>query len=63
MTSPGKNVYIISILDSQSRMQSYTIAATTMALAQAEACTLAGVEAGTEVQTSQKSGRIDAEAA
>jgi hypothetical protein len=62
MTAPGKNLYIISIVDSQSRMQSYRIAATTRTLAEAEACRLAGVAAGTETQTSQNAGRIDSEA-
>ena len=56
-----KNLYIVSILDSQQRMQSYRIAASTLALAIAEACRLAGVPADTEPSTAQNAGRIDSE--
>ncbi len=62
MTSPGKNLYIISINDSQGRMQSYRIAATTLTLATAEARTQAGVASDAEPATTQNTGRIDAEA-
>lgn len=43
MTSPGKNVYLISIIDSNNQMQSYCIVATTMAAALTQAQTAAGV--------------------
>lgn len=62
MTSPGKNIYIISLIDSQKRMQSYHIVAATKVLAEAEACRLAGVTADTETHTAQNAGRIDSEA-
>ena len=61
MTSIGKNVYCISINDSQGRMQSYRIAAATLALATAEAQRLAGVSESAEFATSQNTGRIDSE--
>ena len=56
-----KNLYIVSINDSQGRMQSYRIAAATKALAEAEACRLAGVPTDTEPATVQNTGRIDSE--
>jgi hypothetical protein len=56
-----KNLYIISISDSQGRMQSYRIAAPTKLLAEAEACRLAGVAPDTEPATFQNTGRIDSE--
>lgn len=56
-----KNVYIISIIDSTNRMQSYRIAAATQTAAQTEACRLAGVPDGTEPSTFQNTGRIDSE--
>ncbi len=61
MTSIGKNVYIISINDSQGRMQSYRIASTTLAAAITEAQRLAGVGEGAEPASSQNAGRIDSE--
>ena len=53
------NLYVISILDSANRMQSYGIAASSKANAEAEACRLAGVSPGTETQSSQNLHRID----
>jgi hypothetical protein len=58
----AKSLYIISITDAQNRMQSYRIAASTKAIAEAKACELAGVPADTEPATVQNTGRIDAEA-
>lgn len=57
-----KNLYIISLNDSQGRMQSYRIAATTRTLAEAAARTAAGVASDAEPATSQNAGRIDIEA-
>jgi hypothetical protein len=58
----AKNLYIISQTDSQGRMQSYRVVASTKALAEAKACELAGVPVDTEPATFQNTGRIDAEA-
>lgn len=57
----NKNLYVISITDSQARMQSYRIVASSKALAEAEACRLAGVPPDTEPATFQNTGRIDSE--
>lgn len=62
MTSNGKNIYQISLTDSQSRMQSYCIVATSLTLATAEARALAGVGEDAETATTQKMGRVDSEA-
>jgi len=53
------NLYVISLNDSQGRMQSYSIVASTKINAEAEACRLAGVAEGTETQTSQKMAHVD----
>lgn len=57
------NLYVISINDSQGRMQSYGIVASTKINAEKEACKLAGVPEGTETHTSQNLHRVDATAA
>jgi hypothetical protein len=55
-----KYIYVISINDSQGRMQSYRIVAASLALATAKAQELAGVDS-VEPATTQNQGRIDAE--
>ena len=58
-----KSIYVISILDSAGRMQSYRIVAANLSLATAKAQELAGVDATVEPATTQNQGRIDAEVA
>jgi hypothetical protein len=55
-----KFLYVISINDSQGRMQAYGIVATTRANAEAEARSLAGVGPDAEPATSQKLHAVDA---
>ncbi len=57
-----KKYYIISLNDSQGRMQSYRITATTLNLACAAARTLAGVADDAETSTTQNMGAVDHEA-
>ena len=57
----NKNVYLISMNDSQGRMQSYRFVAASMVLATTEAQRLAGVPDTTEPATAQNTGRIDSE--
>jgi hypothetical protein len=54
-----KNAYVISINDSQGRMQSYRIVASTLVLASAEARTLAGVASDAETASTQNQGPVD----
>jgi hypothetical protein len=56
-----KYVYVISILDSAGRMESYRIVAANLSLATAKAQELAGVDATIEPSTTQNQGRIDSE--
>ena len=56
-----KYVYVISIIDSTGRMQSYRIVAATLSLATAKAQTLAGVASTVEPSTTQNQGQVDAE--
>jgi hypothetical protein len=63
MTAPNKNVYLISLKDSQDRMQAYVVVATTKILAESVACTLAGVADGTETYSSVFQGKVNGEGA
>jgi len=53
------NLYVISLFDAAKRQVSYGIVASTKVKAEAEACKLAGVPAGTETLTSQNLHRVD----
>jgi hypothetical protein len=52
-------LYVISLIDSSGKMQSYGIAASTRNLAESEARRLAGVGEDVEPATSQKLHQID----